>query len=607
MTTSDTLRIPFHRLHDSPTQPRSAYAEAKMAELVASIQTMGVMQDIVVRPIINRPDIGEPGDHFEIVFGHRRRRAAELAGEADMPCRVRSMSDIEVAMAQLTENISREDMSFLDTADAFARLVRDHGMTAEQLMAQFGLSKSAVYNLLKLRSLTDASRQAVATHGIGAEIATLIARVPAPLQNQAISRVVFKPYGEDKPQLLSFREARKVLAGAYTTMLSPDDGFSPYDETLTTCGACINCPKYSNNDPVLMGELGAGVCTDVACHTAKVDAAEQRLIDEARSFGRVIEGDAAHDLTRGNSYVNPVGYVWANATAYRGQLGKDLVHISYEQACQRLLDANIGAPSRTFIEIGSEHTLRACYTRAETQAITSDLRALLGLPAEHLAPTPSAAARASEGGGENAGGDEDGDDDGEAGHTAQANRFMVDDSPESLAVTRNWPQILRAMMRKAVAADRTVDDLRLVVLTMADMAGVLPQELVDVMGWAEALDAADLGYGEDVDWLIKQLPDMSADQLGVLVTLFALAHAPVISKILSSYGSIVQSKRALAERYGVDVLDPEGKGSQQTDNAGAAGEQLSDEAGPAGQAHDPDRCPNTGDMFGGAAAAGCPV
>jgi ParB/RepB/Spo0J family partition protein len=597
MTTSDTLRIPFERLHDSPTQPRSAYNEAKMAELVASIKTMGVMQDIVVRPIIGRPDIDPSRDHFEIVFGHRRRRAAELAGEADMPCRVRSMSDIEVAMAQLTENISREDMSFLDTADAFARLVRDHGMTAEQLMAQFGLSKSAVYNLLKLRSLTEASRQAVATHGIGAEIATLIARVPAPLQPQAINRVLVKGYGEDKPTLLSFRDARRVLAGAYTTMLIPDDGFTPYDETLTTCGACINCPKYSNNDPALTSELGAGVCTDVPCHTAKVNAAEQRLIDEARSFGRVIEGESANDLTKGSSYVNPVGYMWANATAYRGQIGKDLVHISYEQACQRLLDANIGAPSRTFIEIGSEHTLRACYTRAEAQAITADLRTLLGLPAEHLAPTPSAAARAPEGGGENAESDEDTDADSEAEHTAQANRLVVDESPESLAVTRQWPIIRQAIMRKALAAERNTDDLRLVVATLADIMGDLPDDLVDVMGWREELEAQDVfKYGEDVDWLLKRLPDMSGDQLGLLVTLFALSHAPVV--LLT--GNAAQAKRALAERYGVDVLNPEGKGSQQTDNAGGAGGQLSDKAGAAGQAHDHERDPNTADMFGGA-------
>lgn len=595
MTTSDTIRIPFARLHDSPTQPRTAYNQAKLDELVASIKTMGVMQDIVVRPIINRPDIGEPGDHFEIVFGHRRRRAAELAGEPDMPCRVRSMSDIEVTMAQLAENISREDMSFLDTADAFARLVRDHGMTAEQLMAQFGLSKSAVYNLLKLRSLTEASRQAVAQHGIGAEIATLIARVPAPLQPQAITRVLVKGYGEDKPQLLSFRDARRVLAGAYTTMLSPADGFTPYDDTLTTCGACINCPKFSDNDPALMGELGAGVCTDVACHTAKVEAAEQRLVDEARRFGRVIEGEAANDLTMGSSYVNPRGYVWANATAHNGQIGKDLVHISYEQACQRLLDANIGAPSRSFIEIdSSEHTLRACYTRAEAQAIVADLRTLLGLPAEHLAPTPSTAARAPEGGGANASGDEDTDDDGDAGgdaeteYAARDTRLAVDESPETRAATVQWPIIRRATMRKAMAAERNTDDLRLVVATLADLMGELPDDLVDVMGWRDEIDAGMLAYGEDVDWLLKRLPDMSGDQLGVLVTLFALSHAPVVTLT----GNAAHAKRALAERYGVDVLNPEGEGSQQTDNAGAAGD------GPAGQAHDHERDPNTGDMFG---------
>jgi hypothetical protein len=133
------------------------------------------------------------------------------------------------------------------------------------------------------------------------------------------------------------------------------------------------------------------------------------------------------------------------------------------------------------------------------------------------------------------------------------------------------------------------------VATLADMAEELPDAMIDVMGWRDALDAANLGWGEDIDWLLKQLPDMSADQLGILAMLFALAHAPVLS--LTS--NVAQAKRDLATRYGVDVLHPEGDGSQQTDNAGGAGGQQADKAGPAGQAHDHDheRDPNTADMF----------
>jgi ParB/RepB/Spo0J family partition protein len=582
MSTDSTLRIPFERLHDSPTQPRTVYNPTKMAELVASIKTLGVMQDIVVRPIINRPDIGEPGDHFEIVFGHRRRRAAELAGEADMPCRVRSMSDLEVAMAQLTENISREDMSFLDTADAFARLVRDHGLTVEQLMAQFGLSRSAVYNLLKLRSLTEASRLAVAEHNIGVEIATLIARVPAQFQPTAVRRVLHTPYGEDKPLLLSYREARKVLAGAYTVKLNQeDDGFSPYDQALTTCGACIGCGKYSDNDPALMGELGPGVCTDVPCHTAKVKAAHQRLVDEARQFGRVIEGARALELTGGMAHRVPVGYVWADTTTHREDKGKYWVIISYEQACQRLMDANIGAPSRTFIETNPD-TLRAAYTTAEAAEINAALRELLGLPpaAAPVANTPSAAARAPEGG---RGEDDEDHPDQDLEDDAQFSQ-PVARSPEAAAVTWQWPSILRAIMRKALVAERSTDDLRLVVATLADLGDELPEAVIDVMGWRETIDAACLSWGEDIDWLVEQLPAMSADQLGALAVLMALAHAPVISGM----GSFDQRKIDLATRYGVDVLDPESMGKQQTD-----------EAGPAGQAHgdELERDPNTADMF----------
>lgn len=593
MTTEHITAIPLTRLHESPTNPRKTYSAAAMAELADSIRSQGLLQPIVVRPSITATF--DTDELFEIVFGHRRFRAATMADMAEMPCIVRAMSDAEVAQAQLHENLEREDVSPLEEADAYARLMRDHGVTADQLVADTGKSRTYIYNRLKLTALTEASRQAVQLHGIGPEIATLIARVPAPMQGKAIDRVLVTDYDTQTRQVTSYRAARQALQRDFTITIVRADGerltdFDPADEALSTCGACTACPKLSSNDPGLVEALGTGVCTDVPCHDEKAKAYDYAKWAIARAAGRVIEGEAADAVASTMPGRPPKGYVFLNSQCYPNPGAAHAAGgmlVTYRQALAKLADAGRLVPDDYIKVIDHHGKFVECITDTDAAIVGHSLRTLL------------APAQPEGEGGSEVKGSGNGNELSGVNFSFGPETRTEDESPEAVAVTRRWPQILRAIMRKAVASERTIDDLRLVVITLADMAGELPQELVDVMGWTKALDAADLGYGEDVDWLInKQLPDMSADQLGALVTLFALAHAPVITFERNT----VQGKRELADHYGVDVLNPEGQqGSQQTDNAGAAGDNQSDEAGSAGQAPDQDRCPNTADMFGATA------
>ncbi len=169
MTTPETItQLPLSVLHESPFNPRKTYAA--LDELAASIRAEGIHQPLVVRPrLMNvlRPDLV---DEYEVVFGHRRLRAAELAGLETVPCIVRALSDLEARRAQLTENIQRADVHPLEEAEAFAELMEQHAVTADALAQQIGKSLSHVYARLTLRRLVPAVRDRVLAGEVGAEV-----------------------------------------------------------------------------------------------------------------------------------------------------------------------------------------------------------------------------------------------------------------------------------------------------------------------------------------------------------------------------------------------------------------------------------------------------
>jgi ParB/RepB/Spo0J family partition protein len=117
--------IAITHLDESPYNPRKIFNEASMQELAADIKAQGrVLSPLLVRPT--------NGAMYQIVFGHRRYRAAEIAGLLEVPCMVRAMSDEEVKRAQISENLQREDVHPIEEAEGFQALMNDHGVTADE-------------------------------------------------------------------------------------------------------------------------------------------------------------------------------------------------------------------------------------------------------------------------------------------------------------------------------------------------------------------------------------------------------------------------------------------------------------------------------------------
>jgi len=146
--------MPVASLEPHPGQPRRHFDEAALTELAESIQTRGLIQPIVVRP---------HGHRYQIVAGERRWRAAQRARLHELPVIVRDFDDGEALEIALIENIQRQDLNAIEEAEAYKRLIGDHGHSQDALAKLVHKSRSHVANLLRLLDLPEGVRAMVAS------------------------------------------------------------------------------------------------------------------------------------------------------------------------------------------------------------------------------------------------------------------------------------------------------------------------------------------------------------------------------------------------------------------------------------------------------------
>jgi ParB family transcriptional regulator, chromosome partitioning protein len=132
-------------------QPRTRMDEGALYELAESIKAQGIMQPILVRQLVDGPNVGK----YEIIAGERRSRAAKLAGLDRVPVLVRDVPNEAAAAMALIENIQREDLNPLEEAQGLQRLIKEFGLTHEQAAQAVGRSRSAASNLLRLINLAE--------------------------------------------------------------------------------------------------------------------------------------------------------------------------------------------------------------------------------------------------------------------------------------------------------------------------------------------------------------------------------------------------------------------------------------------------------------------
>lgn len=136
--------IPVAEIQPNPLQPRSVFDATRLEELANSIQTHGIIQPILVR---------RHGSRYELIAGERRLRAAKLAGLAEVPAIIQDYADEKLLEIALIENIQREDLNPMETAQALERLHQEMHLSHEEIAARTGKDRTTITNMIRLLRL----------------------------------------------------------------------------------------------------------------------------------------------------------------------------------------------------------------------------------------------------------------------------------------------------------------------------------------------------------------------------------------------------------------------------------------------------------------------
>lgn len=175
--------LPVASIVPNPRQPRQVFDEDTLAELAASIEAVGLLQPVVVRPT--------RGGRYELIMGERRWRACQVAGIEVIPAIVRHTSDDDLLRDALMENLHREQLNPLEEAAAYQQLLDDFDATHEELAKRIGRSRPHISNTIRLLNLPPGVQKRVAAGVLSAGHARALLSVEDPVaQEQLAHRIV---------------------------------------------------------------------------------------------------------------------------------------------------------------------------------------------------------------------------------------------------------------------------------------------------------------------------------------------------------------------------------------------------------------------------------
>lgn len=178
--------VPISQIEPNPLQPRTTFHQDRLQELANSIQTNGIIQPLIVR---------RKADHYELIAGERRLRAARVAGLTEVPVVVQDYTDERLLEVALIENIQREDLNPIETAQALDRLVREMHLSHEEIARRTGKDRTTITNMIRLLRLPADVQLLLAERRLSMGHARAILGLPTPeLQTQLADKASAQGY-----------------------------------------------------------------------------------------------------------------------------------------------------------------------------------------------------------------------------------------------------------------------------------------------------------------------------------------------------------------------------------------------------------------------------
>ncbi len=254
----------------NPRQPRAHFDEEGLAALTASVREIGILQPILVRLASD--------DHYELIAGERRWRAARRAGLATIPAIIRVASDSESLEQALIENLNREELNPLEEAAGYQQLIEDFDLTHEQLSNRVGKSRVAITNALRLFQLPPSVQRLVAEGRLSAGHARALLGTPDRAFLEALARRAAN-------EQLSVREVEEAVR--QRNQRSVPDG----DSLPGKSGGRLRPPGILELEELLADHLNTKVRVDMGANRGKVVIEFATLEDLERIYKAMTEPD----------------------------------------------------------------------------------------------------------------------------------------------------------------------------------------------------------------------------------------------------------------------------------------------------------------------------
>lgn len=150
--------IAIELIRPNTYQPRKFFNQESLEELMESIKTYGILQPITIR--------SNGSKYYELIAGERRLRAAELAGLKEVPAIIVDVTDSDSAALALIENLQREDLNYIEEAEGYENLIKDHNYTQEQLAEIIGKKQSTIANKLRILRLSKSVKEKLLVYNL---------------------------------------------------------------------------------------------------------------------------------------------------------------------------------------------------------------------------------------------------------------------------------------------------------------------------------------------------------------------------------------------------------------------------------------------------------